>query len=473
MDIRGLGSRLGRVRVTPLATALCAALMLASVLPAGAAEKTVTDTGSFAAQAASSALRIRIGDTEITLAGGDSAASYERSRTDVLRLKVDDRFLAACGAGAVPVPGGDVCVSRTALRAAGFPHADADTILGDELVDAGFASYTPADPILAIRGQDASATARGLVLPGLAAAEAVCSASKLVDDVTGISIPDALAPIVSGTIASASCRVDLDGLPDAANSSGEIALDLNLTKTLVDSSTDLNDALDTIQEGLGSLPPEVSGPVNNAIDAIRDELDSHPLVSIRIAPTRGFVDADDAGIDSGAPGVAVRITVLGGLLEIEVGLARTAAEITDGVPEAVAETAFVRVKALNVTTADPDDAIISEEIAAPQDLDLLGGTPLATSIATSRGITSTTCPPDSGFTACASATGDAVSLRTLADPLPTVSVELMHSESLAAARFTKVAAAPVLPATGAVAGSTALAGLGLAVGALLIRRWLR
>ncbi|MGH7858614.1 MAG: hypothetical protein ACREQY_14920, partial [Candidatus Binatia bacterium] len=354
---------------TSLLAALAATVVLgASAVPAVAAEKTVTDTGSFAAQAANAALRIRIGDTEFTLAGGDSSASYERSRTDVLRLKIDDRFVAACGADAVAVPGGDVCLSRTALRAAGFPHADADTILGDELVDAGFASYAPGDPLIAIRGQDASATAKGLVIPGLAVGEAVCSASNLADEVTGIPIPEELAQIVSGNIASASCRVGLGGLPEALNSSGEIALDLNLTKTLVESSPELNDALDQIQAGLGSLPPAVSGPVNGAIDAIRDELDSHPLVTIRVAPNRGLVDAEDEGIESQAPGTAVKISVLGGLLEIEIGIARTAASVLDGKPEAVADTAFVKIKAINVLATDPKEATISQEIAAPQDL---------------------------------------------------------------------------------------------------------
>lgn len=453
-----------------LAVAAATLLAASAALPAGAVEKSVTDAASFAGQSASTALRVAIGDIEIMVAGGDSMATYERSRVDVLRLKVDDRFLTACGADAVAVSGASECVSRAELRAINFKNADADTILGDDLVAAGIASYVPEQSSATLGGQDATATSKGIVIPGLATGEAACSSAKLAQDVVALATPDELEPAIVAKVGSASCKVSVSGLPNALHSSGEIAVDLTLTRSLVQNVPQLKQALDDIQDGLASLPAPVSEPVNNAIDAIQDELDAHPVLSIRVAPNRGTVDSSDGGISSAAPGVAVSISVLGGIVELEIGIAKTAASVLDGTPSASADVAFVKIKALNITTPDQSDAIIDQEIAAPADLSLLAGTPLATDIVTNRGTTSTTCPADSGFTTCASAVGDALSLRTLAAPLPTLSVDLVHAEAQAAARFTKVAAAPVLPATGPWAAGTVLGGLGLAASALLVRR---
>lgn len=395
-------------------SASAALLLGGQALPAAAVERSVTNVSAFAGQANSTALRIALGDVEITVAGGDSMATYERSRV------VADRA--------------------------------SDTL----------------------HGQDATATSKGIVIPGLATGEAACSSSRLAQDVVALPSPEQLAPALVAKVGSASCRVAVTGLPTAVHSSGEIAADVTLTESLVTNVPQLNDALDGIQDGLASLPAPVSDPVNNAIDAIQAELGARPVLSVHVAPNEGTVTSTNAGISSAAPGVAVTVSVLGGIIELEIGLAKTAASVLDGKPAATAEVAFVNIKALDITTPDPDDALIDQQIAAPADVSLLEGTPLATNIITNRGTTSTTCPPDSGgFTTCASAVGDAVSVQTLAAPFPTVSVELAHSESQAAARFTKVEAAPVLPVTGPWAAGTVLGGLGLAAAALLARRRLR
>jgi LPXTG-motif cell wall-anchored protein len=62
----------------------------------------------------------------------------------------------------------------------------------------------------------------------------------------------------------------------------------------------------------------------------------------------------------------------------------------------------------------------------------------------------------------------------LASPLPTIGVDLVHTQVLAATKLgthTTSSSSPSLPRTGAATGATVLAGLALAGGALLVRRY--
>jgi LPXTG-motif cell wall-anchored protein len=66
---------------------------------------------------------------------------------------------------------------------------------------------------------------------------------------------------------------------------------------------------------------------------------------------------------------------------------------------------------------------------------------------------------------------DAVALSLLADPLPRIGVELVHTEVLAAGNFTTVKpAGPILPKTGAGATGAVLGGVVLAAGGFGLRR---
>ena len=64
------------------------------------------------------------------------------------------------------------------------------------------------------------------------------------------------------------------------------------------------------------------------------------------------------GISSLAPGRAVVIDVLGGVLEVELAVGEAIASVADGKPKASADVVFAHVKALNILTPDPDDALI-------------------------------------------------------------------------------------------------------------------
>jgi LPXTG-motif cell wall-anchored protein len=381
-----------------------------SFMPAGGAEKKV-NLGSFVGQAGSHAVRISIGDIELTVGGGQSDAAYKRTQNSPIKL-------------------------------------------GDQL---------------------AKAVSRGVVIPGLADSQVSCEPPKLADEVTALSVPEALAPVLSLDLGMASCALGgVKGLPTAEHAAGEVLAEIRLTETVVNSVPQVNEFLNTLQGSLTPLPEAVRGQVNSVIDALQERLASQPLLQIRVAPNRGNVTSTSGGISSLSPGRAVVIDVLGGVLEVELAVGEAVASVADGKPTAAADVAFAHVKALNILTPDPDDALIDQKISAPQDLHLLAGTPLETIIATERGLTSTACSGAlASNDACASATADAVALSLLADPLPNIGVELVHTEVLAAGNFGSPVvkkATPVLPKTGAGTTGVVFGGLGLAVVGLGLRR---
>lgn len=381
-----------------------------SYLPASGAPKAL-NLGSFAGEAGSTAVRISIGDIEVTVGGGQSGAQYERKQNSPIQ----------------------------------------------------------------VLGQLARSTARGLVIPGLADSQVSCAPPKLADEVTALSTPDALEPLLSLNLGLASCVLGgMDDLPTAEHVAGEAIAEIRLTETVVDAVPQLNEFLDTLQGSLAPLPEAVRGQVNSVVDAIQERLGSQPLLRLSVAPNRGSVTSSIGGIASVSPGTAVTLDVLGGVLQIDLAVAESLASITDGKPSASAEVAFARVRALNLLTADPDDALIDQRISAPQDLTILAGTPLETVIATERGLTSTACEGALARNdACASATGDAVALSLLSDPLPNIGVELVHTEVLAAGNFAEPVAeqsTPALPKTGAGAASAVLSGAVVAFVGLGLRR---
>ena len=384
-------------------------LTASSVLPAQGADK--VNLGSFVGAAGSHAVKISIGDLDLTIGGGESRASYAR-------------------------------VQRSPVQ---------------------------------ILDKVAKANARGVLIPGLADTSVSCAPPKLTDQVAALATPEALAPLLSLKAGLASCTLGMGALPKADHGAGEVLADIRLTQSVVQSVPQLNEFLDTLQGSLTPLPEAARGQVNNVIDAIQARLESQPLVQIRVAPNRGTVTSTAPGIASVSPGSAVIVDVLGGVLELEIAVAEAAASLVDGKPRATADVSFVRVKALNILTPDPDDALIDQRISAPQNLSILKGTPLETSIATERGVTSTACEGElSTFSACAKGTADAVAVSLLSAPLPNIGVELVHTEVLAAGNFgapgVRKTSNPVLPKTGAGAAGVMFGGLGLAFGGLVLRR---
>ena len=366
--------------------------------------------GNFTGAAGSHAVKITIGDLTLTVGGGESRASYER-------------------------------VKRSPIQ---------------------------------ILDKVAKAAAKGIVIPGLADTTVACAPPKMKDEVTALETPAELAPLLSLKLGMAGCALSTAELPKADHLAGEVLAEIRLTQTVVDSVPQLNEFLDTLQGALAPLPEAARGQVNSLIDAIQAQLSSQPLVRISVAPNRGTVTSTSRGIGSVAPGTAVIVDVLGGVLRLEVAVAEAAASIVDGKPVASSDVAFVHVKALNILTPDPADALIDQRISAPQDLTLLEGTPLQTSIATERGLTSTSCDGAlSSYTACARSTADAVALSLLAAPLPNIGVELVHTEVLSAGSFGSVPASsstPVLPKTGAGVAGVVAGGAALAFGAIGLRR---
>lgn len=384
-------------------------LTATSVLPAQGADK--VNLGTFTGVAGSHAVKISIGDIDVTVGGGESRASYER-------------------------------VQRSPVQ---------------------------------ILDKVAKADARGVFIPGLADTSASCAPPKLVDEVTALATPEALAPLLSLKAGLASCELAMGTLPKADHSAGEVLAEIRLTQSIVQNVPQLNEFLDTLQGSLAPLPEAARGQVNSVIDAIQQRLESQPLLQVRVAPNSGTVTSTTPGITSVSPGSAVVVDVLGGVLQLEIAVAETAASLVDGKPRATADVSFVRVKALNILTPDPDDALIDQRISAPQNLSILQGTPLETSIATERGIASTACEGGlAAYDACAKGTADAVALSLLSAPLPNIGVELVHTEVLAAGNFAgpgaKKTTNPVLPKTGAGAAGVVFGGLGLAFGGFALRR---
>src|SRR4029077_1202374 len=173
---------------------------------------------------------------------------------------------------------------------------------------------------------------------------------------------------------------------------------------------------------LSALPADVRDRANNVISAIKARLPSHPVLEIQIAPNSGIVTSTKEGLESASPGTAVSLSLLGGVVRIDIAVADATARIVNGQPQAPAAARFVHIKALDITSAN-QAPLIDQTISIPQSVDLLQGTPLAISLVTTRGTTSTLCDGAvSGFDACAKGVADAVSLRMLAAPLPTIGV---------------------------------------------------
>src|SRR5688572_16008646 len=167
-----------------------ALLVGSSFMPAGGAENKV-NLGSFVGQAGSHAVRISIGDIDLTVGGGESNAGYKRSQNSPVKLL-------------------------------------------DQL---------------------AKATSRGVVIPGLADSQVSCEPPKMADEVTALSAPEVLEPLLSLDLGMATCALGgMKDLPKAEHTAGEVLAEIRLTDTVVDSVPQLNEFLNTLQGSLTPLP---------------------------------------------------------------------------------------------------------------------------------------------------------------------------------------------------------------------------
>jgi LPXTG-motif cell wall-anchored protein len=323
-----------------------------------------------------------------------------------------------------------------------------------------------------LRNVRADANSTGLVIPGLIDSKVACVPPKLTDSLVALTTPASLEPLLSAKLAMASCGISVKQLPTAGHKAGLLDAAIRLTPDIVGDTSAVDSVLSTVQGQLGALPADVRSKADSVISAIKARLASDPVLEVQVAPNSGIVTSTKQGLSSASPGSAVTLSVLGGVLQIQIAVADATAQIVNGVPSATAAAGFVRIKALDITNANAP--LIDQTISIPEDISLLQGTPLALNVVTTRGTTSTTCDGSlSGFSACARGTADAVSLRMLAAPLPTIGVSLVHAQSLAAVKLssqTSNTSEPKLPRTGAAAGVTVLAGLTLAGGALVLRR---
>jgi LPXTG-motif cell wall-anchored protein len=323
-----------------------------------------------------------------------------------------------------------------------------------------------------LRNIRADAASTGLVIPGVMDSKVACVPPKLTDSLVGLATPASLAPLLSAQLAMASCGVSVKQLPTANHKAGLLDAAITLTPDIVGDTSAVDSVLSTVQGQLGALPADVRAKASNVISAIKARLASDPVLEIQVAPNSGVVTSTKDGLTSVSPGTAVTLSVLGGVLQIQIAVADATAQIVNGVPQATADAGFVHIKALDITNSGAP--LIDQTISIPQDISLLQGTPLALNVVTTRGTTSTTCDGSlAGFNACARGTADAVSLRLLSAPLPTIGVSLVHAQALAAEKVGTHtdASSPSLPRTGAAAGMTVLAGLALAGGALVVRRY--
>ncbi len=323
-----------------------------------------------------------------------------------------------------------------------------------------------------LRNIRADAQSTGLVIPGVIDSKVACVPPKLTDSLVALATPKSLEPLLTAKLGLASCGVSVSQLPTADHKAGLLDAAIRLTPDLVGDTSAVDSVLNTLQGQLGALPADIRAKADNAISAIKAKLASSPVLEIQVAPNSGVVTSTKQGLSSASPGTAVTLSLLGGVVRIDIAVADATASIVNGVPQATAAAGFVHIKALDITNGNAP--LIDQTISIPQDISLLQGTPLALNVVTTRGTTSTTCDGSlSGFKACARGTADAVSLRMLAAPLPTIGVSLVHAQSLAALKLDSQTStsSPSLPRTGAAAGVTVLVGLVLAGGALLVRRF--
>lgn len=493
--------------------ALAGLLIFGAAGPLYAAElgtfERVDNDDEYAAASRSAALVIKIGDVEITVGTGHSAGTYKRVHIETVALDIDPRFLLpadtseACQStqAGLAISKGDAfagyCLDRAELKKAGYAFADADAITPDEVVASGLGTFIKKSETKEIQKQNGIAESRALVVPGFAEESAACTQAKLTNDVSALTTPAPLSPIIVANISRALCSLSLSDLPRALHKSEEVAVDLTLTQTLVN-AIPVNDVLDAIQ-GAGPLPDEV----NDAIDEIQANLEAHPVVTISIADNGGDIAGTGLGVKAFSPGTTVKLSVLEGIISLEIGVADATASIDGHTPHAVANANFIRIRVLNIFTPDPDDFLIDEEIDAPGDLELFADGPLAplhTVIKTDTAEVAETCAgaeallksdPDllgksvldpfakvtsrpltggtNAWASCAAARGDGLQVRLLDAPLPTIGIDLVRVEVLSAGSLT-VAPTAVIPITGAGAVATVATGLGLAAAALLGRR---
>ena len=138
------------------------ALLAGSSFMPAGSAENKVNLGSFIGQAGSHAVKISIGDIELAVGGGESNAGYKRTQNSPIKVL-------------------------------------------DQL---------------------AKAVSRGVVIPGLADSHVSCEPPTLADEVTALSTPEALEPLLSLDLGMATCALGgMKGLPTAEHAAGEVLAD--------------------------------------------------------------------------------------------------------------------------------------------------------------------------------------------------------------------------------------------------------
>lgn len=435
---------------------------------------------AFSGAVDSRALRIAIdGLGELALAQGASTIGYQHTITSQRAPSLDTSLFVDCDdPQAVTVDGSERCLNPEELSNRGVETNGSNTVAVEGLVQKGIAQLETVADSDNVTDQQVTGDVTGLLIGGEAQAQATCdNADPGPKAESGFAIPEEFAAVVTGTFAAATCESNPEGFPFTSHGAGEADLGITLNETLA-TNLPVDETLDGIQDQLGLLPEDtapLTDPVNNVIDAIQEELSSNPLATVHVAPNGGELTSNPAGVVGTSQAVAVDTTVLGGILEITVGTADTAASILDQEPTTKTASTTAHVKALNIL--DPEgEPLIDQEIDLSQGepQTILEGTPLQSTI----GVLSTeedsgcevvddvkTCTADSG--------ASALSLSLLeGDALPTITLELADAGTQVQGQYTTTSAQPNLPLarTGAATLPTIFAGGGLIALAAVVRR---
>jgi hypothetical protein len=300
------------------------------------------------------------------------------------------------------------------------------------------------------------------------------------EDTTGIPIPEDFSPLITGEIGPARAVAGLEPTGTSARGDGGVlTLNLTATQTLAE-NIPVQEVVEQISDGLlGPIadgdPSGLGERLKGTVDQLNENLSQTPLVSLSAGAT--ISEASDIdGVTTVSALARGAVLVIGptlendlinapeGLIILEVGAASASASTNQQTATATFDPALVRLRVFDPTTNDYDVVEI-----APGDPATCGGedTPLETCVTVGGGETVV-----QGAGAAATAAG--VSIRTLADPLPTLRLDLAAVEAAVNAAPPappEPEPAPVLPRTGV---DLALPALGLlsvgAAGAFGLRR---
>ena len=513
---------------------LCVTVGLVVTLSVSPAESLVVDRSPIAVQSMRTgmgttdglALRVAVtpppglpGDgtpLELTVAQGEGYLAFRQELRTEYGLVIPDELLADCRQpGSVGISGSTRCLDRAAVAARGVVIPTSDPIvLEQKLFDAKItdrkvtsetrsfpqpldtpgkavsegvlgpvsdfldrAGLVPSGSVTPPGNPQGAANAAGLLVPGVADAQASCDARQGSGDVsaeeTGLTSPAVLDPVLKARLALAACSIQRDAsgtpsLPKLTQRFGEAEVDVTATQTLVN--------VPQVDAALDQLVGLVPDPVRGVLQTLQAQLSAEPLAEVRVAPGSQSVTTSADAIVSESRSGDVTIYVLGGVAEVVVGKAVSQAMVGAGEAAASNVCSLVEVRALNLLTPDPADTLPAVTLPCPdQEVSLLGGLPapvgdmLKVTLASGTLADEESCPAG-GVSCSARAATSVLRISLFGAPLPNVTIELASAGAFAREDVAASGSPAELPVTGALPSAAILSGTGLAAAALLIRR---